>query len=118
MRPGQVSPGNCSEINAKKNFRGGETYGLANNVDPPLRPIARLPLPDLICVMESTPYLETLRTSLDLFLKRPSTIYNQQRHLVSACNRFSFDKIFKNFANHLKICIHKNNRNNTITLNN
>lgn len=82
MRPGQVAPGLCTEIHNKRNFRCGETYGLPNPVEPPKRPIARSPLSDMICIMEATPYLETLKTSLDLFLKRPATIYNQQRHLV------------------------------------
>lgn len=83
LRPGQVSPGKCSERNGKRKFKCGETYGLTQaNDQPPLRPTARSPLPDLICVMESTPYLETLKTSLDQFLTRPPTIYNQQRHLV------------------------------------
>lgn len=50
--------------------------------DPPLKPTARAPLPDLVCVMEVTPYLDTLKTSFESFLKRPATIYNQQRCLV------------------------------------
>lgn len=32
MRPGQVSPGPCTEINEKRKFRGGETYGLSQYV--------------------------------------------------------------------------------------
>lgn len=29
LRPGQVSPGLCTEINGKHKFEGGETYGLS-----------------------------------------------------------------------------------------
>lgn len=28
LRPGQVSPGQCTEMNGKRKFRCGETYGL------------------------------------------------------------------------------------------
>lgn len=60
----------------------GETYGLTHPLEPPLRPVARSPLPDLICILESTPYLENLKTILNQFNDRPSTIHNQQRHLL------------------------------------
>lgn len=30
VRPGQTSPGACTEANGKRKFNGGETYGLAN----------------------------------------------------------------------------------------
>lgn len=106
LRPGQISPGHCIEVKGKHEFKSGETYGhpqvnkkqkgcnkllnvlLLQPADPPLRPTARGPLPDLICVMQLTPYLESLRTCLDHFLKRPATIYNKQRHLV--CHFFLF----------------------------
>lgn len=82
MRPGQIAPGACYEVNRKKKFKCGETYGLCIPMEPPVRPTARSPLPDLICIMDCTPYLENLRTSLNCFYKRPETIYNQQRHLL------------------------------------
>ncbi|XP_050082720.1 transmembrane protein 94 isoform X2 [Anopheles aquasalis] len=83
MRPGQVAPGTCQEVSpGKRRFRCGETYGLQQPTEPPPRPLARSPLPDLNCVVETTPYLDILRTSLDCFLNRPETIINQQRELL------------------------------------
>ncbi|XP_035791329.1 transmembrane protein 94-like isoform X2 [Anopheles albimanus] len=83
MRPGQVAPGTCQEVSpGKRRFRCGETYGLQQPTEPPPRPIARSPLPDLNCVVKTTPYLDILRTSLDCFLNRPETIINQQRELL------------------------------------
>lgn len=85
IRPGQVAPGCCETVDGRRRFGAGETYGLSNPTDPPLKPTARAPLPDLECRLLETPYLENLRTSLEKFLERPTTIYNQQRHLVSRC---------------------------------
>ncbi|KFB34903.1 AGAP000576-PA-like protein [Anopheles sinensis] len=86
MRPGQVSPGTCTEVRGRRRFKCGETYGLQQPTEQPVRPIARSPLPDLVCVVEATPYLDILRKSLDCFLDRPRTIINQQRELlVSHC---------------------------------
>ncbi|XP_055549680.1 transmembrane protein 94 isoform X2 [Wyeomyia smithii] len=82
MRPGQVSPGTCTEIAGKRSFKCGETYGLAQVMEPPKKPVARAPMPDLICVVEVTPFLDNLRTTLDNFLNRPTTIINQQRDLL------------------------------------
>ncbi|XP_052867770.1 transmembrane protein 94 [Anopheles cruzii] len=83
MRPGQVAPGTCTELGpGARRFRCGETYGLQQPTEPPPKPVARSPLPDLNCVIEVTPYLDTLRTSLDCFLNRPKTIINQQRELL------------------------------------
>uniref|UniRef100_A0A1Q3FCQ9 Putative conserved plasma membrane protein n=1 Tax=Culex tarsalis TaxID=7177 RepID=A0A1Q3FCQ9_CULTA len=82
MRPGQVSPGTCTEISGKRSFKCGETYGLTKPMEPPKRPVARAPIPDLVCIVEVTPYLDNLRTTLDNFLNRPTTIINQQRHLL------------------------------------
>lgn len=48
-------------------------------------------MPDLICVMLATPYLENLKTSLDKFLHRPPTIYNQQRYLVRRIKKLSIN---------------------------
>uniref|UniRef100_A0A182N110 Cation-transporting P-type ATPase C-terminal domain-containing protein n=1 Tax=Anopheles dirus TaxID=7168 RepID=A0A182N110_9DIPT len=89
MRPGQVSPGTCREVRAApggRRFKCGETYGLQQPTEPPVKPIARTPLPDLVCEIETTPYLDILRKSLDCFLARPKTIINLQRELlVSRC---------------------------------
>uniref|UniRef100_A0A182QD36 Cation-transporting P-type ATPase C-terminal domain-containing protein n=1 Tax=Anopheles farauti TaxID=69004 RepID=A0A182QD36_9DIPT len=89
MRPGQVSPGTCREVRSTgtgRRFKCGETYGLQQPTEPPVKPIARTPLPDLICEIETTPYLDILRKSLDCFLGRPKTIINLQRELlVSRC---------------------------------
>lgn len=83
IRPGQVAPGNCTEISGKTTkFKCGETYGLSTPMEAPTKPTARSPLPDLICTLEKTPYLVNLQIILDKFLKRPATIYNQQRYLV------------------------------------
>ncbi|XP_058443987.1 transmembrane protein 94 isoform X3 [Malaya genurostris] len=82
MRPGQVAPGTCTEVFGKRAFKCGETYGLAQAMDPPKKPIARAPIPDLICVVSVTPYLDNLRTTLDNFLDRPTTMINQQRNLL------------------------------------
>lgn len=84
IRPGQVAPGACETVDGQRLFAAGETYGLANTSDPPIKPAARAPLPDLECWLRETPFLENLRTTLDKFLERPTTIYNQQRYLVSA----------------------------------
>lgn len=89
IRPGQVAPGGCETLDGRRRFEAGETYGVSNPTDPPLKPTARAPLPDLECRLLETPYLENLRTSLDKFLERPTTIYNQQRHLVSRNGKIS-----------------------------
>ncbi|XP_040173075.1 transmembrane protein 94 isoform X1 [Anopheles arabiensis] len=96
MRPGQVSPGTCREVGGRgRRFKCGETYGLQQPTEPPVKPIARSPLPDLVCAVEATPYLDILRKSLDCFLDRPKTIINQQRELlVSRClQRWGFGLI-------------------------
>uniref|UniRef100_A0A182JHX8 Cation-transporting P-type ATPase C-terminal domain-containing protein n=1 Tax=Anopheles atroparvus TaxID=41427 RepID=A0A182JHX8_ANOAO len=95
MRPGQVSPGTCNEVRGRRRFKCGETYGLHQPTEQPVRPIARSPLPDLVCVVEASPYLDILRKSLDCFLHRPRTIINQQRELlVSHClQRWGFGLI-------------------------
>ncbi|XP_062539397.1 transmembrane protein 94 isoform X3 [Armigeres subalbatus] len=86
MRPGQVSPGTCSELSGKRTFKCGETYGLSQEMEPPKKPTARAPMSDLTCIVEVTPYLENLRTTLDNFLNRPTTIIDQQRDLlISKC---------------------------------
>lgn len=82
IRPGQVAPGTCSEISGRTKFKYGEMYGLPTPMEAPAKPTARSPLPDLICTLEKTPYLNNLQTILEKFLKRPATIYNQQRYLV------------------------------------
>lgn len=40
------------------------------------------PLPDLLCVIEHTPFIENLRHSLRDFLNRPQTSHNHQRHVL------------------------------------
>lgn len=82
MRPGQSAPGNCVEVGGTKRFASGETYSLNSGLNPPVRPTARVPLKNLICVMEVTPYLENLAIAIDHFLDKPHTIHNQQRHLL------------------------------------
>lgn len=82
MRPGQIAPAACKELNGTRSFTSGETYGLTQPTDPPLKPVARSPLPDLICVLEVSPYIENLQISLDKFLDRPTTIHNEQRSLM------------------------------------
>lgn len=87
MRLGMTAPGNCREVNAKssklKSFRLGDSYGLNSHIsDPPVKPIAVQPLPDLICTMEGTPFLDNLKLSLDKFLQRPATIHDRQRHIL------------------------------------
>lgn len=88
MRLGAVSPGNCREVNPKsgkpKVFKLGDNYGLSSshNSDPPTKPIAIQPLPDIICVMEHTPFLDKLKLSLEKFLDRPPTVTDRQRHIL------------------------------------
>lgn len=52
---------------------------MVNPLEAPLKPTARPPLPDLICILDKTPFCENLQTALNNFLNRPSTIYDQQR---------------------------------------
>ncbi|XP_030383039.1 transmembrane protein 94 isoform X2 [Scaptodrosophila lebanonensis] len=82
LRPGHISPGPCHEVETKKFFNTNEIYGASQMGDPPVKPVARAPLPDLICCLERTPYLDNLRICLRNSLKRPPTIYNQQRYLL------------------------------------
>lgn len=87
MRPGQTAPGPCTELNGTRRcFTTGETYSQKNSVNPPKRPAARVPMPNLICVLNTTPYLENLTIALRQFLTKPQTIHDQQRHfLVTGC---------------------------------
>ncbi|XP_039486468.1 transmembrane protein 94 isoform X3 [Drosophila santomea] len=82
LRPGHISPGPCHELETNKFFAANEIYGAAPHGDPPVKPVARPPLPDLVCCLESTPYLDNLTVCLKNSLKRPPTIYNQQRYLL------------------------------------
>ncbi|CAD7091091.1 unnamed protein product [Hermetia illucens] len=82
MRPGQVAPGPCTEISGKRKFGTNEMYGITQPVDPPSKPVARTPLPDLVCILENTPFISNLTVILENSLKRPATIYNQQRYLL------------------------------------
>ncbi|XP_031627987.1 transmembrane protein 94 isoform X2 [Contarinia nasturtii] len=84
IKPGQQAPGDCSEISppGKRKFKMGETYGIAQPMDAPSRPKIRSPLPDIVCVLEKTPFLDNLRKILDKSPKRLPTIYNEQRHLL------------------------------------
>ncbi|XP_055684871.1 transmembrane protein 94 isoform X2 [Lutzomyia longipalpis] len=82
IRPGQVAPGNCREVNGERCFATGETYTQTEGADPPVVPTQRSPLPDLTCILEGTPFLDNLKTTLEKFLNRPETIFNQQRHLL------------------------------------
>jgi hypothetical protein len=86
MRLGSTAPGNCHEISSKssktKTFRLGDTYGLKTQNDPPQKPIAVQPMPDILCVMEHTPFIDNLKLSLELFLNRPPTIHDRQRHIL------------------------------------
>lgn len=94
MRPGTVSPGKCREINSDnpRIFSSGETYGQKVQNTPPIKPTARSPMPDLVCEMDHTPYLENLKISLKKFLDRPSTIHNQQRNtlITKYIQRYTF----------------------------
>lgn len=84
LRPGHITPGPCYEVGGKRKFKVNETYGVPPQLtDPPTKPVARSPLPNLVCCLEATPYLDNLKITLEEFLKRPPTIYNQQRYLVS-----------------------------------
>ncbi|XP_011179883.2 transmembrane protein 94 isoform X3 [Zeugodacus cucurbitae] len=82
LRPGHITPGPCTEVNGKRTFEMHEIYGPTQVNDPPVRPLARAPLPDLVCTLQTTPFLDNLRVILGNSLKRPSTIYNQQRYLL------------------------------------
>ncbi|XP_017026173.1 transmembrane protein 94 isoform X1 [Drosophila kikkawai] len=82
LRPGHISPGPCYELETNKFFAANEIYGATPHGDPPVKPVARPPLADLVCCLESTPYLDNLSVCLKNSLKRPPTIYNQQRYLL------------------------------------
>ncbi|XP_062120729.1 transmembrane protein 94 isoform X2 [Drosophila sulfurigaster albostrigata] len=84
LRPGHISPGPCHELKSQRHFSASEIYGgtAAQLGDPPVKPIARAPIPDLVCCLETTPYLDNLRLCLRNSLNRPPTIYNQQRYLL------------------------------------
>ncbi|KAL7741242.1 hypothetical protein ACLKA6_015128 [Drosophila palustris] len=84
LRPGHVSPGPCHELQSRRHFSTGEIYGASSAQlgEPPVKPTARAPIPDLVCCLESTPYLDNLRLCLQNSLNRPPTIYNQQRYLL------------------------------------
>lgn len=88
IKLGAISPGNCREVNPKsgkpKVFKLGDNYGLSSshNSEPPTKPIAIQPLPDLVCVMEHTPFLDKLKLSLEKFLDRPPTVTDRQRHIL------------------------------------
>lgn len=90
VRPGQVAPARCTAVVSGRRFAAGETYGVAAGgggaepaaEGPPLRPRARAPLPDVVCRLEETPYLENLRVALERFAERPTTVYNLQRYLL------------------------------------
>ncbi|XP_055841697.1 transmembrane protein 94 isoform X1 [Episyrphus balteatus] len=83
LRPGHTTPGPCCELEGKKTFKANDLYGVAQFQEPPLKPLARTPLPDIICCLENTPFLENLKIILEDSLKRPPTIYNQQRYLLA-----------------------------------
>lgn len=82
MRPGQCSPEACTEITGKCKFSAGEMYRLSNPIEPPPKPTARPPLPDIVCILEKTPFADNLQTALENFSNRPPTIYDQQRELL------------------------------------
>lgn len=62
-------------------------------LDAPIRPTVRLALPDLLCTLDKTPFLDNLRKILDKSPKRPPTIYNEQRHLVCTSSLLSLTNI-------------------------
>lgn len=89
MRLGSSAPGNCRDIQSKtskpKTFKLGDTYGLnsmSSEPPPPKKPVAVQPLPDLVCVMTHTPFIDNLQLSLEKFLDRPPTIHDRQRHTL------------------------------------
>ncbi|XP_075158243.1 transmembrane protein 94-like protein l(2)k05819 isoform X2 [Haematobia irritans] len=82
LRPGHITPGPCSEVNGKRKFCDQEIYGVLQADVPPVKPVARTPLPDMVCCLENTPYLNNLKLILENCAKRPPTIYNQQRYLL------------------------------------
>ncbi|XP_017855187.1 transmembrane protein 94 isoform X1 [Drosophila busckii] len=84
LRPGHIAPGACYELTSKRHFKASEIYGASADKlgEPPVKPMARAPLPNLVCCLQSTPYLDNLRVCLQNSLKRPPTIYNQQRYLL------------------------------------
>ncbi|KAG5667696.1 hypothetical protein PVAND_015667 [Polypedilum vanderplanki] len=89
LRVGQISPANCHEITGKnskaKSFKIGETYGHKSQYsenEAPKKPIAVQPLPDLICIVEHTPFIENLKLCFEKFLDRPPTFHNHQRNTL------------------------------------
>lgn len=84
LRLGSNSPGLCRETDSlrPRTFKLGDSYGLNATSEPPSKPIAVQPLPDLVCEMLETPFLENLRLSLENFLTRPQTIHDRLRHIL------------------------------------
>uniref|UniRef100_A0A1I8Q6P6 Transmembrane protein 94 n=1 Tax=Stomoxys calcitrans TaxID=35570 RepID=A0A1I8Q6P6_STOCA len=82
LRPGHITPGPCTEVNGKRKFSDQEIYGVLQADTPPMKPVARIPLPDMVCILETTPFLNNLKLILENCAKRPATIYNQQRYLL------------------------------------
>lgn len=86
LRVGQVAPANCTELASKqskpKSFKLGETYGHNTTFEAPSKPIAVQPFPDLMCVVEHTPFIDNLKLSLEIFLDRPPTFHNHQRNTL------------------------------------
>lgn len=87
LRLGQTAPGNCREITSKGNkprfFKFGECYGYnSQKNEAPSKPTAIQPLPDLVCILEHTPFLDNLLLSLEKFLDRPQTFHNHRRNTL------------------------------------
>lgn len=96
MRPGQTAIGPCKELNGTRTFQSGETYSQNSSVNPPKRPAARVPLPNLVCVMESTPYLENLCITINEFYRgSPGNSLERDQRSVSQLNIFYDDFLYK-----------------------
>jgi hypothetical protein len=87
IRPGQLSPGYCEAIDKTAEFpllHAKEVYApslqSANEIFS--APKARKPLENKKYRLLETPYLNNLRIYLEQALDRPTTLLNQQRHLV------------------------------------
>lgn len=82
MQPGHRAPALCKAVDTDRRFVTDELYGQIQPENLPTKPTTRELLPDLVCVLDETPYLNTLILCLERSTQKPPTIYQQQRHLV------------------------------------
>ncbi|XP_057369494.1 transmembrane protein 94-like isoform X2 [Daphnia carinata] len=91
LRPGQPAPGRCRNIAGKNepNFtlEADEIYTPLTNSDkagPFNTPLLRRPLPCTYCILEETPYVQSIRIALKESLNRPTGVLYKEKFLCFA----------------------------------